>query len=310
MPSDTKRRMPLEIDGDGVMKGVEIDDSFDLSLPFFHHAVNDFMERNPDAEPIEIGSEERLAFPDREPMGIIYHASRCGSTLIGQALARLENTVVFSEAQPINSSIHWAKTERTRAIRSIFNAMASGVMSEQLFIKQTSINVVRLSSVLAAYPSVPWIFVYRHPVEIMVSVERSKTGWARQYGQPFSHFSLGVEERAVEGLSFEEYMALALDRMFTKAMERDDGHGLFIDYADLNPDVMVRIATHFGLEPNQDQITAMTGAFNVYSKDASREKRHNTNDSDDKRREASAAIREAAELPLASYDRLRNRRGV
>ena len=36
------------------------------------------------------------------PAGLIFHMSRCGSTLVGQMLAALENTVVLSEAGPID----------------------------------------------------------------------------------------------------------------------------------------------------------------------------------------------------------------
>ncbi|MDZ7686114.1 MAG: hypothetical protein U5O39_14770 [Gammaproteobacteria bacterium] len=160
--------MPLSLEPDGSVTCLEVSDAVDLDLPFYEHALRDYRERFPGAPERAIPRAELTKVPERIPAGIIFHASKCGSTLIGQALSRLPECTVFSEALPFNQAIHRPRAERSEMIRSTFSLAATLRPNDHLVIKQTSINVIRMSSVLAAWPDVPWIVVFRHPVEIMV----------------------------------------------------------------------------------------------------------------------------------------------
>ncbi|HTU92765.1 MAG TPA: hypothetical protein VMF69_21975, partial [Gemmataceae bacterium] len=68
-----------------------------------------------------------------EPNGFIFHMSRCGSTLVAQMLAALNDAIVISEAPPIDSILQFgrgadvtAATEALRAMVLAFGRKRSG----------------------------------------------------------------------------------------------------------------------------------------------------------------------------------------
>ncbi|MEM7018801.1 MAG: hypothetical protein AAF512_15855, partial [Pseudomonadota bacterium] len=201
------------------------------------------------------------------------------------------------------------RDERAAMIRGVINQFGQLVPDDNLVIKLTSINVIRMSSYFEAYPNMPWVFMFRHPIEIMVSIMRTATGWSNSYGHSEAPGLLGLEPEHLEGVSFEEYLALGLRQMFDKALQRDNGNGLFIDYAALAPDTFATVAQHFGIEVDETDLHAMNNVLGTYSKDSSRQREPNPDDSIQKRSEASAAITAAAELAEASYHALVARAG-
>src|SRR5580704_14982844 len=76
-----------------------------LSEPFFHQSVKRFRESVPRPTevlaPLSSVGEIGCYMPAR-PAGLIFHMSRCGSTLIGNVLRTARRVVVISEAAPLN----------------------------------------------------------------------------------------------------------------------------------------------------------------------------------------------------------------
>src|SRR5678816_558328 len=103
----------------------------------------------------------------------IFHMSRCGSTLVAQMLAALERNIVISEARPIDQVLG-AKVDEERRIawlRWIVNALAQRrrPAEEFFFIKLDAWHVLHLPLIQRAFPNTPWVFLYRDPIEVMVS---------------------------------------------------------------------------------------------------------------------------------------------
>src|SRR2546427_4873978 len=128
--------------------------------------------------PIEVLGQWNELRPGLKPTGFIFHMSRCGSTLISQMLAALPGNIVISEARPIDSTLraqfHAADITNEQKI-AWFQWMISALGQQRLgkekhfFIKFDAWNVSELPLIRRAFPAVPWIFVYRDPVEVMVS---------------------------------------------------------------------------------------------------------------------------------------------
>lgn len=134
--------------------------------------------------------EAQLASMDLvPPTGFILHMSRCGSTLISQMLAASPRNVVISEGWAIDSLLHciagsgvsgdrarcWMRT----VIRSLGQQFGGGVAGagSRYFVKFDAWHTLALPLVRGAFPDIPWIFVYRDPVEVMVSQMRRPASW-------------------------------------------------------------------------------------------------------------------------------------
>ncbi|WP_044871591.1 sulfotransferase [Pseudomonas sp. LFM046] len=119
----------------------------------------------------------QAASPGVAPGAFIYHASRCGSTLMAQMLAGLERNIVLSEPPPLDSLLrahfldpavqdlqpHWI-----RALLSAYGQRRLG-NEARLLIKLDAWNVFEAPLLHALYPDTPRIFLYRDPLEIVVS---------------------------------------------------------------------------------------------------------------------------------------------
>ncbi|CAM9345981.1 unnamed protein product [Scytosiphon promiscuus] len=117
------------------------------------------------------------------PKGFVYHETRCGSTLVANMLAALPPSRVFSESKPPTQAIRECMSEGCergrllKVLRDVVSLMGRRRTDEQhehLYFKFQ--NSKFLPEISEAYPEVPWIFVFRDPVEVMVSNLKSLAG--------------------------------------------------------------------------------------------------------------------------------------
>ena len=295
---------------EGRLQALRVDDpaTLDLDLPFYHHTIEAWQSDRA-GEERTFNRDELLAVPGRSPCGMVFHASRCGSTLIAQALAALPGRTVIGEAQPINASLHVRnqRGERGRMGAAILAAMCQWRPDDDVFIKQTSVNVIRGARHIADFPGANWVFVYREPVEIMVSLADSEAGWTRARHDPEGAARLLRVEEDLSAIEVEDYFALGIERMFRAALEFGPDKGLFIDYADLDREGVVAAVEHLGGEAvTEDGRALIEASMRVYSKDRTRTRAH-VDDSGAKQAAATPAMRRAAERCADSLRELRLR---
>lgn len=256
--------------------------------------------------------EERYAIsPGLEPQGFIFHMSRCGSTLVSQMLTALSNTLVISEAGSIDSILRLkfvdsSVTDRDRVdwLRWIVGALGqrhSG-NEERFFIKFDSWTAIELPLIHRAFPSVPWIFLFRDPIEVLVS----------QLGHRGAHIVpgaiqpelFGMANDAVYQMRPEEYCARVLGCVCNAALTHHrDCPGMFINYRELPKAVADSIAPFFGLELSDADTDVLR---RVALKNAKNPNLQFEDDSLAKRNNATDDMRAAVERWLAPvYDQLR-----
>ena len=116
-----------------------------------------------------------------KPNGFVFHESRCGSTLVANSLASFnpQKTRVFSESPPpINAfracdgySSICNRNKHEKLIQDVIFMMGwTGNTDEEfLFFKIQSIGTKNINAFRRALPDVPWIFVFRDPVQVIMS---------------------------------------------------------------------------------------------------------------------------------------------
>ena len=240
------------------------------------------------------------------PDGLIFHLSRCGSTLVAQMIAALPGAVVVSEAPPLDWVLQYAHIAtdqpieaRLALIRAMVAALGRRAARGQAFvIKLDSWHTTVLPLIVQAFPETPWIFLYRDPLEIMASQFRQR-GWQTVRGG-IGQDVFGIAE---EGLSEEEYCACVLERTCAPILAATDAaRGLLINYAALPDAIETEILPHFGIELTE---TARPGVAAAARRDAKAPNTAFAPDSAAKQRDASEAVRAAVARYLADpYRRL------
>jgi hypothetical protein len=255
-----------------------------------------------------LGILGKLAPPDAAtaPDGLIFHMSRCGSTLVSQMLAAMADGIVVSEAPPLDAIVQMTHSHPEAPLEqrvALLRGMAAALGRDRFgnrrhyVIKTDSWHSLALPLFRAAFPDTPWVFLFRDPTEVMVSQMRirgSQTVPGTELDpvfaipDPLSH-------------SREDYIARVLNRVTQAAIDHAEiGGGLFVDYADLPHAVERRILPHFGIAPDADTLAAIRAAATWDAKTPSFAFEP---DADDKRRSAGDAVRAAVTTHLGGVHR-------
>ena len=250
-------------------------DSRRMTEPFFYETVMNAMR-----DPFNLVFQQRTPIealadlpPGLAPAGFVFHMSRCGSTLVSQALAAFEGNIVVSEAAPLRAALQAPRTGRATADQArawfagLVNAYAQPRFSYEtrLFIKFMAADVLDIARVRQAFPDVPWIFVTRDPAEIMASQARM-AGIDLTRGQ-IAPALLGLAEDEVWEMDALPYQAHVLAAFGRAALDaHPSGNGLILDHTELPAALWTKVLPHFGLSANQVAVEAMWAVSQHHSK--------------------------------------------
>ena len=243
-----------------------------------------------------------------EPTAFIFHMSRCGSTLFSNCMRALDDTIVISEAQPCNAALtpfsevlwpfepaEWV-AQRDRLLRRFVACLGQRLKGgeRRLFFKFTSWNTARMGILRTLWPSVPWIFLSRDPVEVMISNLASNTGWVTLRNSSAQTRALfGWRDTDSSSMSPEEYCGRVLGQFCWTAKSLKGPRDLVLDYRDLNPDHVIHMLGKLDIESSAEEIIRMAAQFAIDAKDPS-QAREFEDDSDQKQQRATIYQREMA----------------
>jgi hypothetical protein len=254
--------------------------------------------------PVEVLLERAALRPGIIPSGFIFHMSRCGSTLVSQMLAALPRNIVISEAGPIDAMIRAGfrmpgldPQTLIAWIRAVVSALTRPNHAGQVrsYVKLDCINTLSLSLIRQAFPTTPWIFLFRDPVEVLVSQVRQRGGLLLPGA--LEPELIGPIAQAQNEMSLDEYGAALISRICLAAV--DHCHletSRLVDYQELPDAILSTIAAHFGEQLSEEDTRKMRTVSQLHAKNP---RFKFSADSDAKQREASAELRRLAERWLA-----------
>jgi hypothetical protein len=289
-----------------------------LSQPFFNDTVLKLRSALPPAKELTTNIEAILAtggkLPTVIPEGLIFHISRCGSTLLANALRAREGTIVVSEAQPITNlfdpraasilpypSDQWARirAELLGSLATIFAHYRTG-WKERVIIKFASWNILSWPVVRSIWPDVPCVILIRDPVEVIVSNLTKPSGWVKLKDYP-----LDADGPPVSQMEEAEYCARIIGKLCEAGVRLCDDNCRILDYEHLNVATIRDAAAFLGVRLPDDH--RLERILRVDAKDP-RQRRPFHDDREKKQQTATESMRRAA-LQWASepYARLRDR---
>ena len=214
-----------------------------------------------------------LAAPPVAPAGFIFHMSRCGSTLLAQMLAASAANIVVSEAAPIDAVVRLdceragldqaRHAQRLAAIVGAFGPSDGGL---RLFVKLDSWHACALPLFRRAFPTTPWVFLYREPAEVLVSLMRRRGMHLAPDLVAPSFFGIDWEGEALD----ETYAARVLAAICEAAAAHRSDSGLLVNYSELPQALAGRILPHFGVDAAPEELADMAAVAGRDAKDPSR----------------------------------------
>jgi hypothetical protein len=199
------------------------------------------------------------------PDGLIFHMSRCGSTLVSQMLAANGEDLVVSEAGAIDQLVMLERLlpgsppDRYAAwLRAgvMAFAQAGATRPRRFFLKLDAWHALALPLFRRAFPDTPWVFLYREPLEVMVSQARARG--PQLVPALFPPSTLGLDPSLAD--DEDDYAALVLARVCEAAADAVADGGMLVNYARLPHAVFDRILPHFGIDPDPGERAAMMAA--------------------------------------------------
>ena len=283
-----------------------------LTRPFFRDDVEQAL-RLPFNQALrrETGLQALLdwqaASPGLIPGAFIFHASRCGSTLMAQMLAGLHRNIVLSEPPPLDSLLRVHRTDPNSAARQ--PALVAALLSafgqrrqgdeRQLMVKLDAWNAFEASLLQALYPQTPRLFLYRDPLEIAVSQ-------LRQSGRHCVPGLLGPSALDdIQAAPPEQYIARTIGRILEGGLELCLAQGgIPVNYLELPEALVGRLHPHLGLQEIDAPRLREVASFNAKQPGI-----HFNADGQSKRNEADSTLRAAIEQwarkPYEALEQLR-----
>lgn len=297
-------------DGRPFLRWMEMPD-VDLREPFFHQTVERLKEQEPVPRELLTDLDALLQLEkvtdSLRPTGFIFHGSRCGSTLVANACRALRGSLVIAEAQALDkiADQYLPANHQSKGAKILFNKLLlRGAVSalgqrragneQYYFIKFAFFGILQYEKIKSIWRDVPGIFIYRDPVEVIVSNLKTWPQWMKledNLEQVASNIGVNIER--LRSISPEECCARALGRLYAKAAELADSELMLVRYEELLPEKLLEIVKFFNVTPTPLDVEEIRRISKLYSKNQIPAQTF-TRDADDKRASASPLAREMA----------------
>jgi hypothetical protein len=256
---------------------------------------------------------------------VAFHESRCGSTLIANALIAMDPPKhrTYSESGPGAQALKsicgedFSRCSMEQAAKILQDTVymmsrTNDPMEERVFYKFQSITTKHVKVFQKAFPHVPWMFVYRDPVQVMMSHAKDGLHHAncvkskKRPPDDVAAIAKRHDRPDPRHMQREEYCAAHLAGITEAAVDALDDNAIPMNYDGLIDKLYTQVLPRIWGRPlTAYEISNIQAVSQTYSK--GRDDRHKEfkGDSEQKEKDASDEIREAAGLFLKeSFDTL------
>lgn len=181
---------------------------------------------------------------DREaglpPSLLIFHCSRCGSTLLARLLGIDPGNRVFIEPPALREFLHLKRaqlssSETRRDLRVLLQSygLEPGSGEKRVVFKLNSLAVHAIAALRAALPDVPFIYMLRDPAEVVASISRATPAFLRPDHRASLAVGIGLDPDAASRDSAEQWWGRYVEWNLTTAYAHADEFTLSVDYREL-----------------------------------------------------------------------------
>jgi hypothetical protein len=249
---------------------------------------------------VDILTKLQSISPGLKPKGFIFNVSKCGSTLLARMLASISRNLVISEDTVTNKCLMpndlmaeldgFPDTYKMELFKGLISALGQPRLGleENYIIRFSPKNVLELPFIRQVYPDVPWIFLYRDPVEVVVSdlvdldSYKDISELVRQVlnlsainltkiSPQHTHLAkqiLDFSASEITQMSDEEFLARRNGIYSQMPVHLFDKNALLLNYNQLlSASGLHQVLAHFQIKVSDAEITTMLDNLQVYSKE-------------------------------------------
>jgi len=245
--------------------------------PFFEETIAKCRSHSYNSKPFKLIStaenliewSKKLEFVPLK--GLVFHVSRCGSTMLSQCLATSSENIVVSEApivdQILRSDAFDAHTKSV-LLKSVIRLLGQKRSPEQknLIIKLDAWSIFEASYLLSVFPKIPFALLYRNPGEVLRSHQKMAGMHMIPNLIPSSVF--GITSKEVQEVSFQQYQALVLEKYFQGFLHfyEKDSNVILLNYNDGMKNVVERFIAFINVKFSEIELNGMLERLKKHSK--------------------------------------------
>jgi hypothetical protein len=215
---------------------------------------------------LQLFEEWANSLPDIEPAAIIFHISRCGSTLVSQLLATSNECIVLPEVPFFDGLLRlpyqypgFNVDATSGLLKKAFKyyGQKKSESEKRLYVKADSWHIFFYEQLRQLYPTVPFVLMYRIPNEVFNSHKKL----------PGMQSAPGLIEPSVFGFkngeetlyNLDEYLAAVLERYLDKYLQiiKNDNRFLLVNYNEGPMPIIQKIAAFTNTPVSDDSLSIM-----------------------------------------------------
>ncbi len=248
--------------------------------PFFEETIAKCRSHNYNSNRFKLVStaaniidwSKELDFVDLK--GLVFHVSRCGSTMLSQSLATSPENIMISEAPLIDQILRsnaFDENAKTVLLQSVLKFLGQKRFPEQkhLIIKLDAWSIFEASYLRSIFPKIPFALLYRDPADVLKSHQKMAGMHMVPSLIPPSVF--GITSKEIEEVNYKQYQALVLEKYFRAFLDfyEKDQNVVMLNYNDGMKNVIERFISFIAINYSDNEMNAMLERLKKHSKNES-----------------------------------------
>ncbi|MBF4518081.1 sulfotransferase family protein [Flavobacterium sp. ANB] len=213
-------------------------------------------------------SEELISV---ELKSLVFHVSRCGSTMLSQSLATSSENIMISEAPIIDQILRsdlFSLGKKEVLIKAVLKLLGQKRFPEQqhLIIKLDAWHIFKAPYLRFVFPQIPFALLYRNPTEVLKSHQKKMGMHMVPNVLPANVF--GISAKEMEEISFQQYGALVLEKYFQGFLDfyEEDKNVTILNYNEGMKQVVEQFLTFINANYSNNELDKMYDRLQKHSK--------------------------------------------
>lgn len=206
-----------------------------------------------------------------ELKSLVFHVSRCGSTMLSQSLASSPENIMVSEAPIIDQILRselFSVDKKSLLIKSVIKLLGQERFQEQqhLIIKLDAWHIFKASYLRSIFPEIPFALLYRNPTEVLKS--HQKMMGMHMVPNLLPSIIFGISAKEINEISFEQYGGLVVEKYFQGFLDfyKRDQNVVMLNYNEGMKTVIEKFIAFVRVDYANDELEKMYDRLKRHSK--------------------------------------------
>ncbi|RKS92655.1 hypothetical protein BC952_2567 [Flavobacterium limicola] len=206
-----------------------------------------------------------------ELKSLVFHVSRCGSTILSQSLVTSSGNIMISEAPLIDQILRTTVfdfKQKCVLVEAAIRLLGQKRFLEQknLIIKLDAWHIFNVAQFRLIFPELPFMLLYREPSEVLKSHQKM-IGMHMVPGL-IPHSVFGFPSLNITEIGYKQYGALVLEKYFQAFLDfyATDQNVLMCNYNDGMQSVIERFISFVVIDYSTDEVSEMFERLKKHSK--------------------------------------------